>query len=197
LERMASHAPQRMTLAAFLEWDDGTDRRYQLVDGVLLMMAPATEAHGELAAALTIQIGTRLKPPCRVISEAGITVPERSDTYYVADLAVTCAPREAGRRILAEPVLIVEVLSPSTSHIDRLRKLADYRTLPSVREILIAFPDERRVEVQRRAADGWRVEDLIGQASIRLEVCDTPIPLDALYRDLVPGPAEPGATSGP
>ena len=161
---MASHAPQRMTLAEFLEWDDGTDRRYQLVDGVPVMMAPATEAHGELAAALVIEIRSRLKPPCRVISEAGITVPDRSDTYYVADLAVTCAPREPGRRMVAEPVLIVEVLSPSTEPVDRLRKVADYRTLPSVQEILVVFPDERRVELQRRTADGWRVEDLIGRA---------------------------------
>jgi Uma2 family endonuclease len=193
---MASHAPQRMTLAAFLEWDDGTDRRYQLVDGVLLMMAPATEAHGELVLSLGAEIRSRLTRPCRVISEAGITVPDRSDTYYLADLAVTCVPRESGRRMLAEPVLIVEVLSPSTSQVDRWRKVADYRTLPSVQEILIVFHDERRVEVQRRTADGWRVEDLIGQASIRLGVCDEAIPLEALYRDLLPGPAEPETPSG-
>jgi Uma2 family endonuclease len=193
---MASHAPQRMSLAAFLEWDDGTDRRYQLIDGVPVMMAPAVEALGELAAALAGEIRSRVKRPCRVISEAGITVEGRSDTYYVADLAVTCVPREPGRRMVAEPVLIVEVLSPSTELIDRLRKLADYRTLPSVQEILIAFPDERRVEVQRRAAEGWRVEDLIGQASIELSACDGPIPLEALYRDLLPGPAEPEAPSG-
>jgi Uma2 family endonuclease len=193
---MASHAPQRMTLAAFLEWDDGTDRRYQLVDGVPIMMAPAVEAHGELAAALTMEIGTRLKRPCRVVSEAGITVPDRRDTYYIADLAVTYAPRESGRRMLAEPVLIVEVLSPSTSHIDRWRKVADYRTLPSVQEIVVVSSDERRVEVQRRTSDGWRVEDLIGQASIRLGVCDGPIPLDAIYRDLLPRLEEPQAPSG-
>ena len=185
-----------MTLAAFLEWDDGTDRRYQLFDGVPIMMAPATEAHGELAAALAGEIRSRLRPPCRVISEAGITVEGRSDTYYLADLAVTCVPREPGRRMLAEPVLIVEVLSPSTELIDRLRKLADYRTLSSVREILIVFPDERRVEVQRRTADGWRVEDLIGRAEISLSYCDDPISLEAIYRDLVPGPGEPEAPSG-
>ncbi|MGH6919960.1 MAG: Uma2 family endonuclease [Geminicoccaceae bacterium] len=190
---MASRAPQRMTLAAFLEWDDGTDRRYQLLDGVPVMMAPAIEAHGELAARLALEIGIRLKRPCRVISEAGITVPDRSDTYYLADLAVTCAPREPGRRIVAEPVLIVEVLSPSTAQVDRWRKVADYRTLPSVQEILIVFPDERRVEVQRRTPEGWGVEDLIGQASVRLRVCDRPIPLDTLYRDLLPGPGEPNA----
>ena len=183
---MASPAPKRMTLAEFLEWDDGTDRRYELLDGVPVMMAPTLEAHGELAAALGAEIRARLRPPCRVISKAGILIPDRADTYYVADLAVTCAPREPGRRMVTEPVLVIEVLSPSTSQVDRWRKVADYRTLPSVQEILVAFSDERRVEVQRRTPDAWRVEDLIGKAEISLSCCNTALPLDVIYRDLIP-----------
>lgn len=178
-----------MTLAEFLDWDDGSDRRYELADGYALMMAPATEAHGELAARLTMQIGSRLQDPCRVISEAGIAIPDRADTYYIADLAVTCAPREPGRRMVVEPVLVVEVLSPSTGQVDRWRKVADYRTLQSVKEILVVFSDERRVEVQRRTPDGWRVEDLIGKAEISLACCDGPIALDTVYRDLFPDQA--------
>jgi Uma2 family endonuclease len=122
---MASHAPQRMTLAAFLEWDDGTERRYQLVNGVPVLTAPRAEAHGELVAALMIEIGSRLKRSCRVIADAGIAVEGRSDTCYVADLAVTCAPHEQHRRTVAEPVLVVEVISPSAGQMDRWRKLAD------------------------------------------------------------------------
>jgi Uma2 family endonuclease len=183
---MASPALKRMTLAEFLAWDDGTDRRYELLDGVPVMMAPPPEAHGELAAALAAEIHTRLEQSCRVISEAGIVVPDRADTYYVADLAVTCAPREPGRRMVVDPVLVVEVLSPSTGQVDRWRKVADYRTLPSVQEILVVFSDERRAEVQRRTADGWRVEDLIGKAEISLNCCDGPIALDVVYRDLLP-----------
>jgi Uma2 family endonuclease len=173
-----------MTLAEFLQWDDGTDRRYELLDGMPVMMAPTLEAHGELTAALAMQLGSRVKRPCRVISEAGIVIPDRADTYYIADLAVTCAPREPRRRMVVEPVLMVELLSPSTGQVDRWRKVADYRTLPSVQEILVVFSDERRVEVQRRRPDGWRVEDLIGQAEITLSCCAAPVPLDAVYRDL-------------
>jgi Uma2 family endonuclease len=174
-----------MTLAEFLDWDDGSDRRYELVGGFAVMMAPASEAHGELAAATCAEIRSRLTPPCRVISEAGIAIPDRADTFYVADLAVTCAPRERGRRMLAEPVLVVEVLSPSTSQVDRWRKVADYRSLDSVEEILVLFSDERRAELQRRTADGWRVEDLIGQGVLTLGCCASPIPLDALYAGLL------------
>jgi Uma2 family endonuclease len=193
---MASQAPQRMTLAAFLEWDDGTDRHYQLIDGVPVMRMPATEAHGELAAALMLEIGSRLKRSCRVIAHAGITVEGRSDTCYIADLAVTWAPRDQNRRTVAEPVLVVEVISPSTREVDRWRKVADYRTLSSVQEIVIAFHDERRITLQRREPEGWRVEDLIGQASITLGACESPIPLEAIYRDLLAGPAEPEEPSG-
>ena len=88
---MASPARKRMTLAEFLEWDDGTDRRYELLDGVPMMMAPSLEAHGEIAVALGAEIRARLQPPCRVISEAGVLITDRADTYYIADLAVTCA----------------------------------------------------------------------------------------------------------
>jgi Uma2 family endonuclease len=182
---MASPAPKRMTLAEFLEWDDGTDRRYELLDGIPVMMAPSLEAHGELAARLTIEIGTRLQPRCRVISEAGVVVPDRADTYYVADLAVTSAPREPSRRMVVEPVVVVEVLSPSTGQIDRWRKVANYRTLPSVQEILIVFSDERRVEVQRRTPDGWWLEDVIGQAELKLSCCDRPILLDAVHHGIL------------
>ena len=59
----------------------------------------------------------------------GIVILDRADTYYVADLAVTRAAREPGRRMVVDPILVVEVLSPSTSQVDRWRKVADYRTL--------------------------------------------------------------------
>jgi Uma2 family endonuclease len=190
---MASKALQRMTLAEFLDREDGTDRRHQLVDGIPIMMAPTLEAHGELVINIGAEIRSRLRPPCRVIGEAGVTIPTRRDTFYVADLAATCAPRESGRRMVAEPVVIVEVLSPSTGPVDRWRKVADYRTLPSVEAIIVAFGDERRIELQRRSPDGWRVEDLIGQAELNLPCCTAPIPLDALYQD--PLEAFPAAPS--
>jgi Uma2 family endonuclease len=174
-----------MTLAEFLQWDDGTDRRYELLDGTPVMMAPTLEAHGELAAALAMQLGSRVRRPCRVISEAGIVIPDRADTCYVADLAVTCARPEPGRRMVVEPVLVVEIRSPARDEVNQWRKVATYRTLRSLQEILVVFSDERRVEPQRRTPDGWRVEDLIGQAEIALSCCDALVPLDGICRDLL------------
>ena len=87
---MAASAPKRMTLVEFLEWDDGTDTLYQLIDGRVVTMPPASDAHGTIVMNLGLAIGPQLTPPCRIVGNAGITRPERADSYYIADLAVTC-----------------------------------------------------------------------------------------------------------
>jgi Uma2 family endonuclease len=165
---MAEAAEKSMSLAAFLAWDDGADARYELLDGRVVAMAPPMEAHGTIVADLAASIRPRLKAPCRVVVEAGITPPDRADTWYQADLVVTCAPPERGARAIAEPGLIVEVLSRSTAAHDRGIKLTDYRRIDSVEQILVVASEDRHVEAWRRAADGWTVQDLIGDAAIML-----------------------------
>jgi Uma2 family endonuclease len=178
---MAEPAEKRMSLAAFLEWDDGTDARYELLDGRIVAMAPPVEAHGTIVANLAAVIRPKLKPPCRVVVEAGITPPDRADTWYQADLVVTCAPPERGARAIAEPRLIVEVLSPSTAAHDRGVKLADYRRIVTVEQILLVASEDRHVEVWRRAEDGWKVQDLIGDAAVPLAIDGRSLPLAAIY----------------
>jgi Uma2 family endonuclease len=182
---MATAAPKRMTVAEFLEWDDGTDTHYELVDGHVVAMAPTLEDHGAIVSNLAGELRARLSPPCRPISGAGIALPDRDDAYYEADVAVTCAPPQSGRRNLAEPVLVAEVLSPSTALHDFTVKLPDYRRIPSVREILLVSLQQRRVQVFRRRGEDWAVEDFIGDAELRLDaVGGEPIPLAAVYANV-------------
>jgi Uma2 family endonuclease len=169
-----------MSLAEFLEWDDGTDTRYELIDGRPVAMAPPIEAHGTIVANLAAVIRPKLNAPCRVVIEAGITPADRADTWYQADLMVTCAPAERGARAITEARLIVEVLSPSTAVHDRGVKLADYRKLASVEQILLVTSEDRHVEVWRRAEDGWKVQDLIGDAEVPLALDGQPLPLAAI-----------------
>jgi Uma2 family endonuclease len=149
-------------------------------------MAPPIEAHGTVVANLARHIGNHVSPPCRVVVEAGIIPVDRADTWYQADLVVTCAPAERGARARAEPRQIVEVLSPSTAAHDRGVKLADYRRIASVEQILLVASEDRHVEVWRRAEDGWNVQDLIGDAAIPLALDHQPLPLAAVYEGVAP-----------
>jgi Uma2 family endonuclease len=178
---MAQPAEKRWKVEEFLAWDDGTDRRYELVDGQIVAMAPPSEAHAAIVVNLGAELRSRLKPPCRVLAEAGVRLPDQPDTYYQADLVVTCAPLDRARHHVEDPVLIIEVLSPSTEVHDRGRKVEDYSRLPSAKEILLVSSEERRVRSWRRDGRRWIVEDLIGEAELGLETVPEPIALAAIY----------------
>jgi Uma2 family endonuclease len=170
-----------MSLAEFLDWDDGTDVRYELIDGHVVAMAPPSPRHSAIAGRLARLVGGALKPPCEVYVEAGIVPPGHADSYLQADLAVSCRPLGEHDRNVVEPVLIVEVESPGTVQHDRGVKVDRYRQVPSVREILLVASEERRVQLWRREGAKWTVEDVIGDALLRLESCNLEILLAELY----------------
>ena len=181
---MPEAAERLWTVDEFLAWDDGTDRRYQLLRGVVTMMAPPQTVHGRLVSRLDRQLGAGLRPPCEPITEAGIKPPHRSDSYYQADLAITCRPLRRGGVYLPEPIVVVEVLSPLTAATDRLLKLDDYRLIPSVTDIVFVASGEIRIEHWRRTGKVWTVA-LLGPGD-RLELPDlgASADLDALYANL-------------
>ena len=178
---MTDAAQQRMTLAEFLVWDDGTDTRYELIAGVPVATAPPARAHAELTASLILALGRRLKKPCRPLSEAGLVPEGSSRTYLQADIAIACTPGAAGDRHLSDPVVLIEVLSPSTQDHDRGFKLPIYRTLSSVQEIALVSSTSRHIELWRRAGEVWQVQDLVGGAVARLESVSAEIPLAEIY----------------
>jgi Uma2 family endonuclease len=181
---MSELAIRPMSVAEFLRWEDGTDTRYELVAGFPMAMAPPARAHGILCARLAgaIDAGLRPRRPCAAQTEAGIARPDRDDSYYVADIAVTCRPYERGEQLVRDPVLIVEILSPGTERHDRLTKVPVYRGIDSVREILLIDSESIYAEVLRREGDRWITALVRGQdAVLRLASTDLSVAMAELY----------------
>jgi len=184
---MAEPALRSMTLAEFLRWEDGTDTRYELIGGVPTAMAPPAPAHGALSVRLgaMIDAGLRSRRPCMAYSEAGIVPPGRDDTFYVADLAVTCSRYQRGEQFLRDPILIVEILSPGTERYDRRIKVPAYRTIYSVGEILLIDSESIYAEILRREGDRWITELVRGKdAVLRLSSVDQQIAMAELYEGI-------------
>jgi Uma2 family endonuclease len=165
---MSELAANRMSLAEFLRWDDGTDTRYELIDGVPVAMAPPAEAHRILAMRLgsRIEAALQTRRPYNAQIDPGVVRPDRADSYYIPDIAVTCQPNEAGRQAMVDPILIIEILSPRTERNDRRLKLPAYQKIASVREILLIDADSRHAEVYRRENDHWGIELVRGAAAM-------------------------------
>ncbi|WP_445599633.1 Uma2 family endonuclease [Azospirillum sp. A39] len=171
-----------MTVDEFLLWEDGTGTRYELIGGEPVAMAPPADVHSLLTGALALEIGRRLTAPCRVRVEAGIGIPHRNDMWFQADLAVGCE-RASTRPGVAEPRVVVEVLSPSTEADDRTVKLPLYRTVPSVQEILLISAREPRAELWHRTDGAWLVEEVGAEGTLTFASVGVAVPMAALYED--------------
>ncbi|MDR3703254.1 MAG: Uma2 family endonuclease [Candidatus Sulfopaludibacter sp.] len=120
-------------------------------------------------------------------SDMRILAPDGLYTY--PDFSATCdEPRYADTRLdtLVNPALIVEVLSPSTKAYDRGRKARLYRSMPSLKELLLIAQDQYEVELHRRREDGtWMLLNAVGlEASIELMSIGCTLQLGELYENI-------------
>jgi Uma2 family endonuclease len=176
-----------LSLTEFLAWDSGdrSGRHWQLCDGVPVAMAPATEAHGAIQAELDALIRNHLlecESRCRVISEPGVVPRIRAaDNVRIPDLAVTCAP-PGTERLLSEPVLLIEILSPSNAD-ETWTNVWAYTRIPSVTEIVVISSISVAAQLMFRAEDGSLPERAIqvGPAD-DLALPSIDLPLIAAYR---------------
>jgi Uma2 family endonuclease len=112
---MAEAAEKLMTVAEFPTWNDGTDTRYELIDGRAVAMAPVAPSHSVIVANLGATLHGNLRAPCYAGASAGVVPPECDDTFYVADLIVSGTPLHVGMSAIPQPLVVIEVLSPSTA----------------------------------------------------------------------------------
>ena len=177
-----------MTVAEFLEWDSGdrTGALWQLRDGEPEMMAPASDRHGSIQSELVYLLTTHLRSQGshRVVVAPGVVPALRSEqNCLVPDLGVTCAP-PTGAHLLHEPVLLIEILSPTNVSKTRANVVA-YRTVPSVTEIVVLRSTAIEAEVLRRGPDGdWPQQpDIVdADSELRLDTIGFAAPLRAAYR---------------
>jgi Uma2 family endonuclease len=176
----------RMTVAEFIDWPgDGSGLKHQLIDGEPQAMAPASTTHGRIQAALTRLLGNHLiGTACSVVIEPGVVPQVRAQANMrVPDIAVTCTPDDPGVHALVEPILLVEILSPSNEAETRANVWA-YTTIPSVREILLVRSTHIAAELIRREPDGgWpaNASPIGEQDRLTLESIGFDAPLAAIY----------------
>lgn len=185
---MASPALKPVSVDDFLDWESEDGRSYELRDGEIVAMAPTAPGHQILAARFARYLDEALddRPSCTVRVEAPIVVTDRPGVVHQADLAVTCREHEPEQRATPDPVLVIEILSPSTEAYDRRVKLPDYRAIPSVREIVLIAQDQLYCEVHRRfEGDRWQTDLLrTPEAKLTLPSIGFDQPLGVLYRKI-------------
>jgi Uma2 family endonuclease len=179
---MSNVAEKLMSLDEFLVWERDQPEKYEYADGVIKMMTGASLAHVTITMNLAFALRQVLRGTgCRPFANDAKVIAGSSVRY--PDVAVTCKPISDTDDAVPEPILIIEVVSPSTEREDRGRKKFDYFAMPSIQHYAIVEQDARRIDLYTRASDHWTDEVVEGDAVLSLSSIGVEVSLDTIYED--------------
>jgi Uma2 family endonuclease len=171
----------------FLAWDATQTERHEFVDGEVFAMAGGEDRHASVSLAVATALRSHLKGSrCRVYMNDVKLQVAAANAFFYPDVFVTCSERDAASRLVKqEPLLVVEVLSPSTAAYDRGDKFAAYRLCPTLAEYAVIDIDRRAVDLFRKNTEGlWVLHPLAGDATLTLTSVDHALALGELFADL-------------
>jgi Uma2 family endonuclease len=154
---MNAPAVKRMTVPEFLAWAETQDSgRYELVCGQIVAMAPERWKHVQAKQRAFRALEAAIEHAgvgCQALVD-GLAVAVDEETSYIPDTLVNCGEPGAPHAMVAPcPIIVVEVMSPSTRGVDTTVKLAGYFRVPSLRHYLIADLARRHVVHYRKQPD--------------------------------------------
>jgi Uma2 family endonuclease len=172
----------RMSKAAFIEWNAAEGERFELVEGRVVMMPRPSRAHGLIVMNLAVLLRARLDPKqWDVIAEFGLET--GPDTLRYPDVVVDRAGGGNKDHTATAPVLLAEVLSPSTAEIDLGDKAAEYLRIPSVLAYIVLSQDDPKAWAYLRTDSHLQAPELVTgvDAAIRVADLNLDLPMAEIY----------------
>lgn len=175
-----------LTFEAFLAWEERQPERFELVGGLVRLMAGGTEGHDRIGINIAAALRIRLRgAPCSAHGSNLKVVSRAAGAVMYPDAFVRCGPRDDRRTTRDDPVVVFEVLSEGTVKHDLIRKRLAYESIPGLQRIVYVSADELRLDMRVRSADGvWGDETVEGlEASVRLPEIGIELPMAEIYED--------------
>jgi Uma2 family endonuclease len=173
----------------YLEAEKSSDIRHEYVAGQVFAMAGASEEHNLIAGNIYAILRPHLRgSSCRAfVSDMKVKVKIRNaNIFYYPDIIVTCDPEDKERYFKTRPNLIIEVLSNSTATIDKREKRINYQTIESLKEYVLIYQNQIKVEVYRQDDQGnWSTEVLGKDDKLHLDSVNLTLTMADIYEDVI------------
>jgi Uma2 family endonuclease len=159
-----------MTPREYFAFEEKTPLKHEYLNGTIYAMVGATARHNLISLNLAVALRSKRPRGCQVfISDMKLRVKLLTgEFYYYPDVLVSCSAADRDPLFREEPVLLIEVASPSTLRIDRGEKLNAYRQISSLVEYVIVGQDQPSIEVYRRR-NNWERETVKASEDLSLE----------------------------
>ncbi len=164
--------------------------RYELIDGFVYDMTGSTPEHSVIVSNIEFILREQLGrgTPCRIHRDQYVLIPGKPPV--VPDVVLTCdrADWDKDKRLkpfkIRSPLIVVEVLSPSTQKYDRAEKFARYMRCTTLEVYMLVSQNEQHVEIYRRSTD-WTQERFSSGQTIQLEQLDLELPIGLIYEGVL------------
>ncbi len=171
---------QEMSLEEFLAWEEQQELRWEYDGSQAVAMVGGTQAHaiiqGNVIAALNIRLRAT---PCRAVGSDLKVQTSRAVRY--PDAFVFCNPGPGSTTVISDPVVIFEIISPSTGSVDRITKNREYAGIPSVRRYVMLEQEEVAATMFERNGDDWIGRILGADAMLHMPEIGIEVPLAEFY----------------
>ena len=175
----------RMTREQFLDWVERQEDPYEFDGYEPVPMTGGNRNHSRLCHNLNICLGTRLLDgPFEVLPEGGINTIGNAVRY--PDVLITGTPGPGTDRLMPEPIVVFEVISPTSGRVDRTLKLREYRGVKSIRRYVIVDNVGPNLDVFSRsdAEEEWTAVSLTSGESLAMPEVGLDIPVDEIFRGI-------------
>lgn len=163
-----------MTADEFIAWamQQPEGEHYELVAGEIVAMAPERAVHGRVKAAIARRAGNAIeaaKLRCETYVDS-MTVRVNATSVYEPDVMIRCGEKLDDHAVeVTDPMIVIEVLSPSSTKRDTSMKLVDYLSIPSVRHYLIVMTDNVAIIHHRRDGTDAITTTIVRDGGVHLD----------------------------
>ncbi len=175
----------KISVEDYLAGEEISPVKYEYIYGEVYAMAGTSDKHNRIALNIASELNNHLRDsPCQPFM-GDIKVRVNPEVYYYPDVLVSCEDNPENPYFRNKPILIIEVLSPSTQEIDRREKLLFYQQMPSVQEYAVVEQEKMHVEIHRRQMDGRWITYYLNQNAdeeVEFQSVELTMTLGEIYR---------------
>jgi len=172
-----------LSVEKYLASENDGEIRHEYIYGEVYAMAGSSDRHNQISGNIFVKIFSKVSGAgsCQVFM-TDMKLQADTETFYYPDIFVACDnPDRFFRR---EPILIIEVLSPSTESVDKREKLKVYRQISSLREYAIIAQNKMQVEFHYKNENGFWIKEMLTKAdeTVNFQSVEVNISLSEIYR---------------
>lgn len=181
-----TNVKRKIGISDYLEGEKSSEIKHEYIYGEVFAMAGTSDRHNRIAGNVFSKIDAHLADSdCETFIES-VKLKADAQTFYYPDVMVACDEKPESAYYREEPILIIEILSPTTERTDRNEKLIVYKNIPTLQEYVIVWQEKMQIEIHRRQTDGtWLTffyTETDNGTEIELQSINLKITMEEIYR---------------